>query len=154
MGSSLIREEPGFKERTRGKHLLGSRECNFLRTGLPRAELFFLSSDELMGLKPHRSWNRLLSQVPKNSYMYTSFYYTWKVLRYKAHKKRYIIVVIRKSCKVITVCADVIEFPFLIINFWCTLFKILFLSQVNNSNGKKNNLQSLKNHEVFLLAKH
>ena len=54
---------PGFKERTRGKHLLGSRECNFLRTGLPRAELFFLSSDELMGLKPHRSWNRLLSST-------------------------------------------------------------------------------------------
>ena len=28
----------GFKERTRGKHLLGSRECNFLRTGLPRGD--------------------------------------------------------------------------------------------------------------------
>ena len=39
MGSgSYIREEPGFKERTRGKHLLGSRECNFLRTGLPRED--------------------------------------------------------------------------------------------------------------------
>ena len=72
----------------------------------------------------------------------------------KLTKKRYIIVVIRKSCKVITVCADVIEFPFLIINFWCTLFKILFLSQVDNCNGKKNNLQSLKNHEVYLWAKH
>ena len=63
VGSSSSLFVPGFKERTRGKHLLGSRECNFLRTGLPRAELFFLSSDELMGLKPHRSWNRLLSST-------------------------------------------------------------------------------------------
>ena len=55
----------GFKERTRGKHLLGSRECNFLRTGLPRVQDFFFlhhRSDELMGLKPHRSWNWLLSR--------------------------------------------------------------------------------------------
>ena len=103
--------------------------CEYANNGALDLLLFsfiFCQTDELMGLKPHRSWNRLLSQVPKNSYMYTSFYYTWKVLRYKAHKKRYIIVVIRKLCKVITVCADVIEFPFLIINFWCTLFKILF----------------------------
>ena len=56
-GNSCRPFVPEFKERTRGKHLLGSRECNFLRTGLPRAPLlllnpFFFHLTSWWGLNP------------------------------------------------------------------------------------------------------